>query len=65
MSPLIVVCVVFLVGAGLIEGYISPDNRFPLSMRLGIGLAYWLLFALVLTAPLFRRGDSPSAADSA
>lgn len=65
MSPLIVVCVVFLVGAGLIEGYISPDDRFPLSMRLSIGLAYWLLLALVLTGPLFRRGDFPSAADNA
>lgn len=65
MSPLIVVCVVFLVGAGLIEGYISPDERFPLSMRLVIGLAYWVLFVLVLTGPLVRRGDSPAAADNA
>lgn len=64
MSPLIVVCVVFLVGAGLIEGYISPDDRFPLSMRLGIGLAYWVLLVLVLTGPLLRRDDSPSAADN-
>ena len=65
MSPLLVVCVTFLVGAGLIEGYISPDERFPLAMRLGIGLAYWVLLALVLAAPLLRRGASPSTADSA
>ncbi len=65
MSPLIVLCVAFLVGAGLIEGYISPDDRFPLSMRLGIGLAYWVLLVLVLAGPLVRRDDAPSASDSA
>ena len=64
-APLLVVCVIFLVGAGLIEGYISPDDRFPLAMRLTIGLAYWVLFALVLVRPLLRRDGLPAAADSA
>lgn len=64
MAPLIVVCVLFLVGAGLIEGYISPDDRFPLAMRLVLGFAYWVLFVLVLTGPLIRRADTRAAPDS-
>jgi uncharacterized membrane protein SpoIIM required for sporulation len=48
-GPLIVVCVVFLVGAGLIEGYISPDERFGLAERLIIGIGYWIVFLAVLT----------------
>ena len=65
-SALIVVCVVFLVGAGLIEGYVSPDDRFSLAMRLIIGLGYWVLFLLALIGwPgfWFRRGVAPSGAD--
>ncbi len=65
MSPLILVCVVFLIGAGLIEGYLSPDDRFPLAMRLVIGLAYWVLLVVVLVGPLLRPDASTAAADNA
>jgi uncharacterized membrane protein SpoIIM required for sporulation len=62
-GPLLLVCVIFLVGAGLIEGYISPDARFSLAMRLVIGLGYWCLFLLVLTG--FPAGVRSAAAPSA
>ena len=53
---LISVCVVFLVGAGLVEGFVSPDPRVPLAARLAIGLGYFLLFVLVLSGALDRWG---------
>jgi uncharacterized membrane protein SpoIIM required for sporulation len=53
---LMVVCLVFLVGAGLLEGFLSPDPRFPLAARLAIGLAYFALFLLVLSGALGRLG---------
>jgi len=65
-TPLLAVCVVFLVGAGLIEGYISPDDRFSLAMRLVVGLSYWGLFVLVLRGRFgsFRRDAVSSVGDS-
>jgi uncharacterized membrane protein SpoIIM required for sporulation len=67
-GPLIAVCVVFLVGAGLIEGYVSPDDRFGLGQRLVIGIGFWLIFLAVLsglTAPeRLRSFARPSAAHS-
>ena len=53
---LMVVCLVFLVGAGLLEGFVSPDPRFRLAARLAIGLAYFALFLLVLSGALGRFG---------
>lgn len=47
-TKLIGLCVVFLVGAGLIEGYVSPDPAFSREVRIAIGVAYWLLFITVL-----------------
>lgn len=47
-SGLMVLCAVFLVGAGIIEGYVSPDPAFPLGTRLAVGLAYFALFILTL-----------------
>src|SRR5262249_19232807 len=49
---LMAVCLVFLVGAGLLEGFVSPDPRFPLAARLAIGLTYFGLFLLVLSGAL-------------
>jgi uncharacterized membrane protein SpoIIM required for sporulation len=51
---LMVVCLSFLVGAGLIEGFVSPDARFPLGARLAIGLGYFASFLLVLSGALGR-----------
>lgn len=53
-ARLMFVCCLFLVGAGLIEGYVSPNPAFPLPVRLAIGIAYWvvLLFALGVFGPM-------------
>jgi uncharacterized membrane protein SpoIIM required for sporulation len=51
---LMVVCLSFLVGAGVIEGFVSPDARYPLAARLAIGLTYFALFVLVLSGALER-----------
>lgn len=47
-AKLMTVCAVFLVGAGIIEGFVSPDPDHPLPARLAIGLAYLALFVLML-----------------
>jgi uncharacterized membrane protein SpoIIM required for sporulation len=54
-GPVLVSCAVLLVGAGFIEGYISPDPRFPLATRLVVGVGYWLLMIAFLSGRLFRR----------
>ena len=51
----VLVCLPFLVGAGLIEGYISPDVDVPIPVRLVIGLAYEALFVAFVTGRLFRK----------
>jgi uncharacterized membrane protein SpoIIM required for sporulation len=53
-AKLMAVALLFLVGAGFLEGYVSPDPRFPLAARLAIGLAYWGLFAAVLSGAVAR-----------
>jgi uncharacterized membrane protein SpoIIM required for sporulation len=53
MAPLILLCAVLLVGAGLIEGFISPDPTFPLASRVVIGACYWSLMVMALTGRLF------------
>ncbi len=52
-GKLIVACVVLLIGSGVIEGYISPNPRFPLWARVAIGLAYWLFMLALLNGWLF------------
>lgn len=47
-TKLIGLCVVFLIGAGVIEGYISPNETFDRSVRVAVGAAYWLLFLFAL-----------------
>lgn len=55
------VCALFLVGAGVIEGYISPNPVFPLPVRILVGVAYWLLFVWTLLGfPRLRRAASPA-----
>jgi uncharacterized membrane protein SpoIIM required for sporulation len=53
-SKLMVVCIVFLIGAGLIEGYVSPNPAYALGARLSIGLAYFAVFVLVVGGWLER-----------
>ena len=49
-AKLMFICCLFLVGAGLIEGYVSPNPAFPLPVRLAIGIAYWVVLMLALGA---------------
>ncbi len=49
LAPLMAFCAVLLVGAGAIEGFISPDPAYPLWSRLTIGSLYWLLMVLGLS----------------
>jgi len=55
VGRVVVLCAVLLVGCGFIEGFISPDNSFPLLPRIVIGVGYWLLMLAALTGHLFRR----------
>src|SRR6201996_8547383 len=41
-SGVLLACMLLLVGAGLIEGYVSPDPAVPLPARVGIGVGYWV-----------------------
>ena len=45
---LMLLCMVFLVGTGLIEGYVSPNPAFSLPARLAIGIGFWLLLLWAL-----------------
>ena len=40
----------FLIGAGLIEGFISPDDRYSMLSRAVIGVAYEFLLVVMLTS---------------
>ena len=54
-GTLLPVVVVFLVGAGIIEGYISPDDGYPLVVRVVVGVSYGLLLWMVLSGRIWRR----------
>jgi uncharacterized membrane protein SpoIIM required for sporulation len=53
IGPLMLLCAVLLVGCGIIEGFVSPDPRFPLASRITIGVGYWLIMWSLLTGRLF------------
>jgi hypothetical protein len=59
IGPLILLCALLLVGAGLIEGFISPDPTFPMASRVVIGTSYWVLMVLALSGRLFGRSQAP------
>ncbi|MDB6088319.1 MAG: hypothetical protein JWN85_1103 [Gammaproteobacteria bacterium] len=54
-GKLLIACVVLLTGSGVIEGYVSPNPRFPLWARIFIGAVYWLFMIALLRGWLFRR----------
>ena len=54
LAKLLAVCALLLVGCGLIEGYVSPDPRVPMPVRVVIGLGYWLFMLALLSGRLFR-----------
>jgi len=59
-GTLLAACALLLVGAGLIEGFVSPDPRFPAWSRVAIGVGYWLLMLALLSGRLLRRRSAPS-----
>lgn len=48
-TKLMLVCVIFLFGAGIIEGYVSPDAYYNRGLRIAVGFAYWLVFLWCIT----------------
>ena len=60
-GKLLVACVLLLIGAGLIEGYVSPNPHVSLHARVAIGVSYWLLMVLMLSGWLFGRPRSCAA----
>jgi uncharacterized membrane protein SpoIIM required for sporulation len=58
-SAVMLVCLVFLVGAGLIEGFVSPNPTFPLAARAVIGTCYMVIFVAVLSGGALRRFKMP------
>ncbi|HEY4211551.1 MAG TPA: stage II sporulation protein M [Steroidobacteraceae bacterium] len=53
-GKLLFACALLLVGAGLIEGYISPDPDVPLWARVAVGSVYWLVMLALLRGWFFR-----------
>jgi uncharacterized membrane protein SpoIIM required for sporulation len=62
IGPLLLLCAALLVGCGLIEGFISPDPRFPMASRITIGVGYWLIMWSLLTGRLFANRLTQGAA---
>ena len=55
LAPLLLLCAALLVGCGFIEGFVSPDPRFPLPSRITIGVCYWLVMWALMSGRLFAR----------
>jgi len=55
VAPVLLMCAALLVGCGFIEGFISPDPRYPLGSRVTIGVSYWTVMVILLSGSLFRR----------
>ena len=56
---ILLACAVLLVGAGLIEGFVSPDPRIPFAARIAIGLGYFALMVAFLSGRLFGWRAAP------
>jgi len=54
-GKLLIACALLLIGAGLIEGYVSPNPHVPLGARVTIGVGYWLLMVALLGGWRFGR----------
>jgi len=61
-SKLVAVGAPLLVGAGLIEGYISPNPDIGMQTRLIVGFAYWVFMVLVLTGRIWPKQAQAQAA---
>ena len=51
----LVACALLLVGAGLIEGFISPSPHVALGTRIAVGVGYWLAMLALLSGVPRRR----------
>ncbi len=63
VGRVLLACALLLVVCGCIEGFISPDPRVPMSVRVVIGLGYWCVMLLFLSGRLLawtRRGEDPA-----
>lgn len=60
-GKLLFVAVPFLVGAGLIEGYVSPNDLFTIQARVLIGVVYGILLWSVLSGNIWRWGRRRAA----
>lgn len=47
-ARLLTLCALFLTGAGLIEGFVSPDPRYPVTAKIAIGIVYMMLFGAAI-----------------
>ena len=54
-GKLLAVVIPFLVGAGVIEGYISPNPDYPFAARVVIGVGYGVLLWGFLTGAIWRK----------
>ena len=54
-GTVLIACALLLVGCGVLEGYVSPNPRFPLWARVTIGISYWLFMMALLSGRLFPR----------
>jgi uncharacterized membrane protein SpoIIM required for sporulation len=60
-GQLLLVCALLLIGAGVIEGYVSPNPRFTLPPRIIIGVSYWCFMLALLCGWLIpRRAPHPT-----
>jgi uncharacterized membrane protein SpoIIM required for sporulation len=55
VAPVLLLCAVLLVGCGFIEGFVSPDPRFPTASRVTIGIGYWLIMWALMSGRLFEK----------
>ncbi len=53
-SRYLLFCALLLVVCGFIEGYISPNDSFPLASRAVIGMAWWMIAVMAMTGVLYR-----------
>ncbi|HWG76416.1 MAG TPA: stage II sporulation protein M [Steroidobacteraceae bacterium] len=53
LGPVLGSCALLLIGCGIIEGFVSPDPRVPLAVRLAIGIGWWALMLAFFSGRLF------------
>ena len=57
-AKLLPLVALFLVGAGIIEGYISPNDTYPLAARVTVGVCYGVLLWTVLSGRIWSVNRS-------